>query len=88
VNHKTGADAARMVARYAETKTHLETALHHLHAAMAITPWFDLVESLGRTSNGIASELAKHAHAFEDALAPCTEACAPGPEPDRKADEA
>lgn len=67
---KTGSDALGGVMRYAEAKTHLEAALGHLHSAMAITPWFHLVEPLGTTAQAIANDLATHAAAFEDAIRP------------------
>lgn len=78
---KKGHDAVRNLVRYAETKTHLEAALSHLHSAMAVTPWFHLVEALGNTALSIVTDLATHNAAFEDAIAP-----RPADEPEENAD--
>lgn len=67
---KNGHAAVQMITRYGETKAHLETALHHLHAAMAITPWFAQVELLAELANEVASATARHTALFEEALVP------------------
>jgi hypothetical protein len=61
--------AVAQIVRYGETKAHLENALHELHTAMAITPWFELVDPLAEVANSVAGLIASHSESFRQALA-------------------
>lgn len=68
VTKVTGRPAVDAVIRYGATRTHLETALHELHLAMASSPWGSLVAPLGRITSDVAQSLQDHADAFQEAL--------------------